>query len=409
MIIAATIVVVAANVAAHLYLAKRLVTDLVPAGSPWRYIGTTLLACSAVLTAALMVSSPYQASGDAIAPFAAAGRRWVPVLAYLIAATAVCEPIRVLIRRHTRLKHHREAPGVDTERSASLDRRGFLDRTLAISAVAVAGALGARSMMSSIDRASPHDTESPPPPLVLAPPFRGTWIVRNSPARRIPSHGTDLLGTRYAIDFVAVDSRRRTATGNSWRTYVGAEPPNIFVGFGKPILAPISGVVAAVHDGEHDHDARRSQIALLPYMLGQARRLRKGVGAIAGNYVIIRASGTDAYVGLVHLQAGSIQVHHGQTVAEGMPIARCGNSGNSTQPHVHVQAMDRMDLANAQGLAIAFRDFREWPAGRQGSRQRTMAIPDEGSVVEAGAPGLVGSRDHVAGERRGPDDARAGN
>jgi hypothetical protein len=38
-------------------------------------------------------------------------------------------------------------------------------------------------------------------------PFRGTWLARNSPARRVPSHGTDLFATTYAIDFVAVEAR----------------------------------------------------------------------------------------------------------------------------------------------------------------------------------------------------------
>lgn len=38
----------------------------------------------------------------------------------------------------------------------------------------------------------------------LALPFAGRWAVQNSPARRVPSHGTDLMGELYAIDFVAV-------------------------------------------------------------------------------------------------------------------------------------------------------------------------------------------------------------
>ena len=44
-----------------------------------------------------------------------------------------------------------------------------------------------------------------PTPVVLAFPFRGRWLARNSPARRVPSHGSDLFGTRFAIDFIAVD------------------------------------------------------------------------------------------------------------------------------------------------------------------------------------------------------------
>jgi len=44
--------------------------------------------------------------------------------------------------------------------------------------------------------------------VVLRLPFRGTWLARNSPARRVPSHGTHLFATTYAMDFIAVRGRR---------------------------------------------------------------------------------------------------------------------------------------------------------------------------------------------------------
>src|SRR5690606_6788420 len=121
-------------------------------------------------------------------------------------------------------------------------------------------------------------------PVLLSLPFTQRWVVRNSPARRVPSHGVDLLGQRYAIDFVGVDDRGRTACRRDWRSWLSTEPPERFFAFGRPILAPAAGVVVGVHDGEPDHVARRSQLALIPYALGQAARLRQGVAAIAGNY-----------------------------------------------------------------------------------------------------------------------------
>ncbi|BAK36442.1 peptidase M2 family peptidase [Microlunatus phosphovorus NM-1] len=80
-------------------------------------------------------------------------------------------------------------------------------------------------------------------------PFRGRWQARNSPARRVPSHGTHRFGVTYAIDFVAVDDRGRSAV-RSWRTLLSAEPPEIFRGFGAAILAPVAGTVVLAHDGE---------------------------------------------------------------------------------------------------------------------------------------------------------------
>lgn len=224
--------------------------------------------------------------------------------------------------------------------------------------------------------------EARTPPVLLALPFTRRWVVQNSPARRVPSHGVDLLGQRYAIDFVGVDDRGRTATRWDWRSVLSTEPPERFLAFGRPILAPAAGQVVAIHDGEPDHVARRSQPALVPYALGQAARLRQGTAAIAGNYVIVALRDPDAYVALVHLRSASIRVAVGDAVAAGQQVAECGNSGNSTQPHLHIQVMDSADLSVAQGVPMAFRDFRE--RARRGTRfvEREAGIPGEGAVVE---------------------------
>lgn len=75
-------------------------------------------------------------------------------------------------------------------------------------------------------------------PVVLDLPFRGRWRARNSPARRVPSHGSHLFGTTYAIDFVAVDATGRSEPRN-WRSALWREDPRGFVGFGAPVLAPV--------------------------------------------------------------------------------------------------------------------------------------------------------------------------
>jgi hypothetical protein len=214
-------------------------------------------------------------------------------------------------------------------------------------------------------------------------PFSGRWRVEKSPKRRVPSHGTSMLGTAYAIDFVGVDDNGRTAPGVSWRTAFATEPPEQFFAFGREILAPVTGRVAAVHQGEPDHEARRSPVSLLPYALGQASRLRRGLGSITGNCVIIAPHGSGAFVAVMHLQAGSIRVSVGQDVTEGEHIANCGNSGNSTQPHVHMQAMDRLDPWTAQGLPMRIRRYYERPRRSTRFMLRESAVPDEASTVEA--------------------------
>ena len=218
-------------------------------------------------------------------------------------------------------------------------------------------------------------------PVVVALPFAGRWLAMNSPARRVPSHGTDLMGERYAIDFVAVDELGRTASRRDWRTALATEPPERYLAFGRPILAPADGVVARTHDGEADHAGRRSQLALLPYMLGQAGRLRKGPAAIAGNHVVVELRG-GVFAALAHLRRGSLRVAVGDAVVTGQQLGECGNSGNSTQPHVHVQLMDSADLAVARGVPVAFRGYREWVGGSDHPATVATGIPGERSVVE---------------------------
>ncbi len=167
-------------------------------------------------------------------------------------------------------------------------------------------------------------------------PFTERWLVQNSPARRVPSHGTDPFGERYAIDFVGVDDRHRTAGTRDRRTLVATEPPERFVAFGRPVLAPGDGTV-------------------------------------------------------VHVQRGSVHVSPGQELVAGQQIARCGNSGNPTQPHVHLQVMDGADPFVARGLPMTSRHFREWPPGPRPPRTRPPRVrergmPGERAVVEPVSP-----------------------
>jgi len=211
-------------------------------------------------------------------------------------------------------------------------------------------------------------------PVVLELPLAGPCLVQNSPARRIPSHGTDAMGSSHAIDLVPVGPNGRSAT-RGWNSIAGFEQPDRFVGFGMPVLSPADGRVVAVLDGAPDHVARRSVFTLVPYALGQGRRLRSGIEMIAGNHVVIELPGGGPFVALVHLKRGSLRVRVGDAVRAGEPIAEVGNSGNSTEPHVHLQVMDAADPMRARGVPFVFRAFRERGA------LRSRAIPAEGSLV----------------------------
>ena len=78
---------------------------------------------------------------------------------------------------------------------------------------------------------------SPGEPLNITYPFHGRWQIRNSPANRVPSHGTAVFGLSYAIDFVPVDDEGRSASF-TLGSLIQSEPPESFTGFGRPILSP---------------------------------------------------------------------------------------------------------------------------------------------------------------------------
>jgi hypothetical protein len=204
--------------------------------------------------------------------------------------------------------------------------------------------------------------------VILRFPLTGRWLARNSPARKVPSHGSHLLGTTYSIDLIGVDEQGRSAPWG-WATAFATERPEKFAGFGRPVLAPVDGRIIAAHDGEEDHVARRSRLTLAPYVLTQLSRYRRGgITAITGNHVIIDAGGH--YVSMVHLRRGSVRVRRGQQVVAGEQVGECGNSGNSTQPHLHIQVTDSPDWENCRGLPMAFR----FPDG-------SVGMPGEGEIV----------------------------
>lgn len=203
-------------------------------------------------------------------------------------------------------------------------------------------------------------------PLALAFPSREWWKAQNSPANRVPSHGTSLFALDHSIDLVPVDESGRTAPlrlGSLLRP----EPPEAFPGFERELLSPLDATVERVHDGEEDHPAHRG-LPSIGYALTQGRRTAEGWRALAGNHVILRAlhRGAEVHVALCHLRRGSIVVRPGQEVRVGDLLAECGNSGNSTEPHLHLQAMSTADPSAARAVPFTF------PGG----------LPRNGQVIE---------------------------
>jgi len=78
-----------------------------------------------------------------------------------------------------------------------------------------------------------------------------------------------------------------------------------------------------------------------------------------------RSTRRAAIAALVHLRRGSVRVRPGDRVAAGPLLAECGNSGNSSEPHLHFQLMDHPSVLLA-GLPVRFARYRVGDADRAG-------------------------------------------
>jgi Peptidase family M23 len=195
-------------------------------------------------------------------------------------------------------------------------------------------------------------------PTVVEFPLRGEgWMAVTTPATRVPSHGVDMLGQRYAYDLLKVDRRRGVhfhPAGSVRGLLVGGRTRDCYA-WGAPVHSPLDGVIVRAVDGMPErawiHPIRELAIAIKNGLTFRPERLP----AILGNYVILQSG--DIYAAFVHLAPGTIAVVDGQRVRTGEVIGRIGHTGNSTSPHLHFQLMDSPDPMTAQGIACAFRAY----------------------------------------------------
>ncbi|MGW7574205.1 M23 family metallopeptidase [Streptomyces sp. NPDC054765] len=204
-----------------------------------------------------------------------------------------------------------------------------------------------------VARAEEHASAGPAPEaLEVGAPVTGRWKALNSPADKVPSHGTRAYGQAYAIDIVA-EPEPGSRPGFGW--WPLARRNEDFPAFGVPLLAVDDATVVRADDRQRDHLSRTSWPAVVYFLAveGLARTLG-GSRRIIGNHVILDL-GDGAYALYAHVRRGSLTVRTGDRVTAGQPLGRCGNSGNSTEPHVHFQLMDHADPETASGVPFTWR------------------------------------------------------
>ncbi len=163
-------------------------------------------------------------------------------------------------------------------------------------------------------------------PLIF--PFHGTWLVSNG--GRTPETNNHVRPTEqgpqnqlYAYDFRMKSSGHETKLEE-------------FEVFGKDVLAPGDGIVIQIIDGSID---------VLP---GERDR---SVGV--GNAIIINHQNGE-YSLLCHLKHNSIHVKVGDQVKQGSVIGLCGNTGNTSEPHIHFNLQNGPRMHTAKALPAQF-------------------------------------------------------
>ncbi|MFR0813615.1 MAG: M23 family metallopeptidase [Enterococcus casseliflavus] len=204
-------------------------------------------------------------------------------------------------------------------------------------------------------------------PITIGFPLRGEWLAPTTPAEKIPSHGTDRMGLRYAFDFLQVNFEGKTKAFHNrsfLRYFFLGVPLESCYCWGEKIYAPCDGEVIVARDGYRErkivHWIRDFSIAVKNGLFFNEQK--DDYQQIAGNYIVIKAS-EGVYMAFVHLQNGSVNVSVGQNITKGMVIGSVGHSGNSTSPHLHFQVMDTSDIAHAKGLPCRFEEYEVYQAG----------------------------------------------
>ncbi|KOS68640.1 hypothetical protein AEA09_08840 [Lysinibacillus contaminans] len=164
-------------------------------------------------------------------------------------------------------------------------------------------------------------------------PITDKWLVTWGGAIEFLNYHYIYENQRYAYDLVIMKN------GHSYKDSIN-ENENYYA-FNRNIVAPEDGKVVKVLEGIKDN---------VPCEMNSSQP--------EGNCVIIEHKNNE-YSMLAHLKQNSIVVNEGEVVKQGQLIGLCGNSGNSSEAHLHFQVMNSSDYLNGQSIRIRFLDELE--------------------------------------------------
>lgn len=189
-------------------------------------------------------------------------------------------------------------------------------------------------------------------------PFDGLWWVFWGGASTLENYHAIDQRQRHALDLLIWNE------GATFRTD-GAANADYWI-YGQPVVAPADGEVVEIMDGAPENQPGSTLPDQHP----------------GGNHVVLRTA-PEEFVMLAHMQPGSLSVAKGDRVTAGQQIGLVGNSGNSSEPHLHIHLQNEADFfsATAIGLPLVFHDLMV--NGERAER----ALLEQGSFVSMGRAG----------------------
>jgi peptidase M23-like protein len=204
---------------------------------------------------------------------------------------------------------------------------------------------------SGADSGRTHVFEGGPVPVsrdiaVIGPPLRGgAWMTANGPSNEsghrralIPIGGMPAIAQRFAIDYVRVDTAGRTVNGERARN-------ENFYAESSEAIAVADAIVVATKDSIPEN---------IPGPTSRAVPIT--LETVGGNHVILDIGG-GRYAFYAHLRPGSLHVRPGDRVRRGQVLGLVGNSGNSTEPHLHFHLADANSPLGAEGIPYVHESF----------------------------------------------------
>ena len=155
-------------------------------------------------------------------------------------------------------------------------------------------------------------------------PFNGEWTVFWGGDTRELNYHVENEAQKNAFDFLITDQN-----GKSYKT--NGETNEDYYAFGQKLMAPCDAEVVLVVDGIKDNKPGELNPIYVP-----------------GNTVILKTA-QEEYLFFAHFKQHSIVVKQGQTVKQGDLLGLCGNSGNSSEAHLHFHLQNVEDMNKATG------------------------------------------------------------